>query len=92
MAGRRVLITGVGSYFGTELARRLEADDDVEHVVGLDTRHPRARLKRTELIDADIRDPEIAGLIAPTARGHGGARADRASARGPRCRPARCTT
>jgi UDP-glucose 4-epimerase len=66
VAGRRVLITGVGSYFGTELARRLEAHDDVEHVVGLDTRRPRARLKRTELIDADIRDPRIAGLIAPT--------------------------
>ena len=66
MTGRRVLITGVGSYFGTELARRLEADDDVDHVVGLDTRPPRARLKRTEVIDADIRDPRIAALLAPT--------------------------
>jgi len=66
VAGRRVLITGVGSYFGSELARRLEADDEVEHVVGLDTRRPRGRLERTELIEADIRDPGIAGLIAPT--------------------------
>ena len=66
MAGKRVLITGVGSFFGGELARRLERDEQVEHVVGLDTRRPGARLDRTELIDADIRDPKIAGLIAPT--------------------------
>ena len=66
MTGRRVLITGVGSFFGGELARRLERDDEVEHIVGLDTRRPGARLERTELIHADIRDPKIAGLIAPT--------------------------
>ena len=66
MAGRRVLITGVGSYFGSELARRLEADDDVEHIVGLDTRHPRVPLRRTQYIEADIRDPDMASLLAPT--------------------------
>jgi len=64
--GRRILITGIASYLGTELARILEADPDVDLVVGLDTREPRARLDRTERIDADIRDPEIARLIPPT--------------------------
>jgi UDP-glucose 4-epimerase len=64
VAGRRVLITGVGSYLGTLLAARLERDPDVEAVVGLDTRRPRQALDRTELIEADIRDPEIAPLIA----------------------------
>jgi UDP-glucose 4-epimerase len=61
--GRRVLITGVGSYLGTLLAARLERDPEVEAVVGLDTRRPKAHLGRTELHDADIRDPAIAPLI-----------------------------
>jgi UDP-glucose 4-epimerase len=61
--GRRVLITGVGGYFGTQLASRLEHDDEVEAVIGIDTRRPKAPLDRTELHEADIRDPEISGLI-----------------------------
>jgi UDP-glucose 4-epimerase len=61
--GRRVLITGVGSYLGTLLAARLERDPEVETVIGIDTRSPKTRLERTELHDADIRDPEIARLI-----------------------------
>jgi UDP-glucose 4-epimerase len=64
VAGRRVLITGVGSYLGTLLAARLERDPEFEAVVGLDTREPRRPLERTELIHADIRDPGIAPLIA----------------------------
>ncbi len=66
MPGRRILITGIASYLGTELARRLEQDPDVEYVAGLDTRKPKAPLERTEFIEADIRNPVIAKLIAPT--------------------------
>ena len=66
MPGRRILITGIASYLGTELARALEDDPSVEYVVGLDTKRPRAPLRFTELIEADIRDPEIARLIEPT--------------------------
>jgi UDP-glucose 4-epimerase len=64
--GRRVLITGVGSHVGSLLAQRLERDPEVEHVAGLDTRRPKLALERTEFIEADIRDPEIARLIRPT--------------------------
>jgi UDP-glucose 4-epimerase len=63
VAGRRILITGIASYLGSELARRLETDPEVEHIVGLDTRKPRTSLDRTELIEADIRNPVIAKLI-----------------------------
>ena len=66
MPGRRILITGIASYLGTELARILEADSRVEYVAGLDTRPPGEHLERTQLIVADIRDPEISGLIPPT--------------------------
>jgi UDP-glucose 4-epimerase len=65
--GRRVLITGVGSHLGTLLAARLERDPDVEAVVGIDTRPPKTPLARTELHEADIRDPEIAQLIVAAA-------------------------
>jgi UDP-glucose 4-epimerase len=64
--GRRVLITGVSSLVGGELARRLERDPEVERVFGLDTRRPAVQLETTELIEADIRSPTIARLIPHT--------------------------
>ena len=66
MAGRRVLITGVGSFLGSSLARRLEQDPAFEYIAGLDTRPPSEELGRTELIRADIRDPEMAAIIPAT--------------------------
>jgi UDP-glucose 4-epimerase len=66
VAGRRVLITGVGSHVGSLLAAQLERDPDVEYVAGLDTRRPKLPLEHTEFINADIRDPEIGRLIPPT--------------------------
>jgi UDP-glucose 4-epimerase len=66
MAGRRVLITGVGSHVGGELAKRLERDPEIEYVAGLDTRTPSVSLERTEVIDADIRNPVLGKLIPQT--------------------------
>jgi UDP-glucose 4-epimerase len=66
MAGRRVLITGVGSHVGSALASRLERDPEFEYVAGLDTRKPPVSLERTELIDADIRSPVISKLVPQT--------------------------
>jgi UDP-glucose 4-epimerase len=66
MAGRRILITGIGSRLGTEVARRLLADPQVEYVAGLDTRKPEAQLEGLDFIEADLRNPVIGKLIAPT--------------------------
>jgi UDP-glucose 4-epimerase len=66
VAGRRVLITGVGSHVGSLLAARLERDPEVEFVAGLDTRRPQLPLGRMRFIEADIRDSEIARLVPPT--------------------------
>ena len=66
MAGRRILITGISSYLGTELARRLEADPEVEYVAGLDTRPPRLQLEKTDFMEVDIRSPTLLKLLPQT--------------------------
>jgi UDP-glucose 4-epimerase len=64
--GRRVLITGVSGFWGTELARRLERSTEVEYIAGLDVRPPAADLRRTEFIRADVRNPLLAKLLPRT--------------------------
>jgi UDP-glucose 4-epimerase len=63
MAGRRVLVTGISSYLGTEIARGLASDPGVEYVAGLDDRPPSVRLEGVELIDADVRSPALTELL-----------------------------
>jgi UDP-glucose 4-epimerase len=64
--GRRIVITGISGHWATELARRLERDPSVEFLAGIDTEPPAAELERTELIEADIRNPVIARLLPGT--------------------------
>lgn len=49
----RVLVTGLGTFWGSKLAQRLEAEPSVELVVGVDTREPVVPLERTEFVRAD---------------------------------------
>lgn len=63
--GRRILITGVSSHWGTALARALEADPEMEFICGLDTSAPQG-LGRTRFIEADIRNPVISRLLPGT--------------------------
>ncbi|MEN9595175.1 MAG: hypothetical protein RLY23_1658 [Actinomycetota bacterium] len=49
----RVLVTGLGTFWGSRLAQALEQFDDVEVIVGLDTDEPRLPLERTEFVRAD---------------------------------------
>jgi UDP-glucose 4-epimerase len=66
MAPSRVVITGISSHWGSELARRLERDPSISYIAGIDTRPPEADLERTEFIEADIRNPVIARLLPST--------------------------
>lgn len=59
----RVVITGVSTHWGSELARRLERDPRVESVVGIDLREPAAELEQTEFLEADIRNPVISRIL-----------------------------
>jgi len=64
MPGRRVLITGVSNFWGTELAGRLAADHAVERVVGIDTRAPERPLPGIELIETDLRSETLRDTLA----------------------------
>ena len=49
----RVLVTGLGTFWGSRLALALEQIPEVEVIVGLDTEEPRLPLERTEFVRAD---------------------------------------
>jgi UDP-glucose 4-epimerase len=47
---KRVLITGLSTYWGGRLAQVLEDDDDVEAIVGVSPEDPTCELRRTEFV------------------------------------------
>jgi UDP-glucose 4-epimerase len=47
---RRILITGLSTYWGGRLAQALESDPRVEALVGVDSEEPRVELERTEFV------------------------------------------
>ena len=51
--GRRVLVTGLGTFWGGRVAQELEADPSVEVIVGLDREEPTVELERTEYVRSD---------------------------------------
>jgi UDP-glucose 4-epimerase len=63
-----VLVSGVGSRLGGNLAAQLAADPDVERILGVDITPPpqdvQRTLGRTEFVRADIRSPAIAKVIS----------------------------
>jgi UDP-glucose 4-epimerase len=61
--GRRVVIIGASSHWGSELARALERDPSISYLAGVDTKEPTADLGRTEFIEADIRNPVISRIL-----------------------------
>lgn len=66
MAGRRVVIIGIASHWGAELARRLERDPGIDYIAGIDSAAPPADLERTDFIEADIRSPLMSRLLPGT--------------------------
>jgi UDP-glucose 4-epimerase len=46
----RVLVTGLSTFWGGRLAAELEADPDVEAIIGIDRRPPKVALERTEYV------------------------------------------
>jgi UDP-glucose 4-epimerase len=51
--GKRVLVTGLATFWGGRVAQALEADPDVDVIVGLDRFEPTVKLERTEYVRSD---------------------------------------
>ena len=50
MRSKRVLITGLSTYWGGRLAKALEGDSSIEAIVGVDNVDPSVELERTEYV------------------------------------------
>jgi UDP-glucose 4-epimerase len=61
--GQRVLITGISRHLAGRLAQQLEADPDVEEIVGVGLNEPEMDLERTRFVRADIRNPLILDVL-----------------------------
>ena len=64
--GRRVVITGIASHWGAELARRLEREPRISYLAGIDSRPPPVELERTDFIEADVRSAVLSRLLPAT--------------------------
>jgi len=60
---RRVLVTGLGTFWGGRVAQTLEADPEVEVIVGLDTTEPTVELERTEYVRVDANYSILARIV-----------------------------
>jgi UDP-glucose 4-epimerase len=50
MTSRRILITGLSTYWGGRLAQALEQNEEIEAIIGVDSRDPTLELERTEFV------------------------------------------
>lgn len=64
---RRVLITGIAGHLAGELARALEARDEVQEVIGVDVREPAQDLGRIRFVRADLRNPLVGRVMEASA-------------------------
>jgi UDP-glucose 4-epimerase len=60
---RRVLVTGLSTYWGGRLAQALESFPDVEAIVGVDAREPTRELERTEFVKVGIQHSLIQRIV-----------------------------
>jgi UDP-glucose 4-epimerase len=64
--GRRVLITGLSSFWGGRLALAFEQDPSIDVIVGMDTADPVVALERTEFVRTDESYSILARLVRAT--------------------------
>ncbi|HEY7629135.1 MAG TPA: NAD-dependent epimerase/dehydratase family protein [Thermoleophilaceae bacterium] len=50
MTSKRILVTGLSTYWGGRLAQALEQDPDVDVIIGVDPEYPTRELERTEFV------------------------------------------
>ncbi len=62
--GRTVAITGVNSYFASTLLPRLDADPEIERIVGIDVTPWKGGCRKVDFHRLDIRSRELADVLA----------------------------
>ncbi|MDX3851075.1 NAD-dependent epimerase/dehydratase family protein [Streptomyces sp. AK02-01A] len=62
--GKVVLVTGAARQLGGRFVRRVQRDSDVDRVIAVDAVPPEHHLGAAEFIQADIRQPAIARVLA----------------------------
>src|SRR5919198_3950986 len=60
----RIAVTGIASDFGTVIAPRFFADPEIEEVVGVDLREPRAADPKLRFEREDVRSPQLGELFS----------------------------
>jgi UDP-glucose 4-epimerase len=66
-APRRVLITGLSSYWGGRLAQALEAREEIEAIVGIDSDVPTRELERTEFVQVSNKHTLLSRIVRAAA-------------------------
>ena len=64
--GRRILVTGLGTFWGGRMAQAPEQDPSVDIIVGLDTKPPSVELERTEFVRVDENYSILARIVKAT--------------------------
>ena len=65
---KTALVTGVGKYWGAQVAARLIAETDSQgdpayHVIGLDVEPPTEDINGLDFVQADVRNPLLIELL-----------------------------
>jgi UDP-glucose 4-epimerase len=63
---RRILITGIDTFWGSMTARSLENDPSIDTIIGLGTSDPKVELERTECLRADHNYSIVSRIIKAT--------------------------
>ena len=60
---RRVLVTGLSTYWGGRLAAALEANPSIEVIIGVDSSEPTRELERTEFVKVGVQHSLIEKIV-----------------------------
>jgi UDP-glucose 4-epimerase len=63
MTSRRVLVTGLSSYWGGRLAQVLERDESVETIIGVSPEDPTCELERTEFVRVGLQHALLRRIV-----------------------------
>jgi UDP-glucose 4-epimerase len=63
MSSKRILVTGVSSFWGGRLAQAIERDRSVEAIIGVSTEDPTCELERTEFVRVGLQHALLRRIV-----------------------------